>query len=1317
MADKRVELIISLLGYDAAMRSLGDFKRAAEQLNGYKIQPQIELRHIERQIADVKKRIRDLTSMKTTLEFKNTGIREISNELKLVGDQIKARQHEITQLRHSGLGNLVAPRISELTSQIDVLKTKLLDLTQRKHALEIGDENIVRVRAALEKAVEDYKNLIERKGALNLELGDLKLAEQYVRQLIKELGGVENAATKAGNALSAIGNAFSKVAQVFQNISGLTNSNVLDTIERYATVMTTRMFTQDWSAATTRFDILNTYSEYLQMVGVSAEEASASLDKINAGIQGVPVGLSDVAYQVRMYQMYLDDLDRSTNLAVGLERALVAGGANEQMRSTARYEIDRLLSAGELSTSRQYRALMQGLGVSSRFLREEMGYGDLTNAEFINQLFKKQISGDELIRGLESLASSEKLNAAIETYRTTIESGLSNIRFALTRGKANILSELNSTLDTATGKNISGWLYEIRDAINDVYKSIAKYIADNPQMIRGAVDTILMGLEKLKSFDWARLFSELGSSIGKFIDVLGKLYDMTPKGLLTDLIVFSATWAGPIANAFSTLASVIITFGAALKGLGSIQGFMGSAATGSLLGTLSQLGPVVSAAATALAAYGAVMLATQKNIERIRAESGIEELSKEIDRLHLRIESIDSDMPDLGFDKMEAELSKAESIANRIRILQDTAFSDSELKELSTYTDMWNDMFPDWTLTIDPNTRALDAQSVALLEGAKSYAKYSKAVEYRQKVGEQLKDLEKDVIDSQRARLEVEQKLAEEERTIAEIRERGKERMKESAAMGYGDVPEIDLQSEMELNEHYKERARLLEELSAAEAKEGATEANYAAARDALRNNLDAIIAEWEEKNPVIAEKIKGTRDEIKGLVASYEELRDAAEKAIAKQVEGFEKLKEEKTVGIGTTKKNLDSQTAALKDYNDSMATILGWWQQNKRALGELGDEYAGIMASLASGGLENAGFARGLAEAIEGKNFKDVTALLESYRDKMAEEAAAVDMTAVAQAIAQNYAEALELELSDFEGFDSVFEKLMGGKEGEDGSTFVDGLLQPLQDVKELLGSEDGIVGAAASVEQQFTKLSTETLPQLQEAVQTVVTQSESAITTSVGTTEPLVITAINNIIQALTRLKNKFTETANHAVSEFQKIINKTKEVVDALQEIMNKLVELTSQTWEVHVNIITHGEVPESPGGGGGGDAKGKATGGLIDGPGPAKYYAKGGSVFDRIFKPQGTDTVPAMLTPGEYVLRKKAVDQLGVPFLQRLNRLDIAGAFDSLMSRVYKPSVAAMTSYSNTYNSSDNRAYNVNVNNYQSREDFTYRVASRFAHAL
>jgi len=49
-------------------------------------------------------------------------------------------------------------------------------------------------------------------------------------------------------------------------------------------------------------------------------------------------------------------------------------------------------------------------------------------------------------------------------------------------------------------------------------------------------------------------------------------------------------------------------------------------------------------------------------------------------------------------------------------------------------------------------------------------------------------------------------------------------------------------------------------------------------------------------------------------------------------------------------------------------------------------------------------------------------------------------------------------------------------------------------------------------------------------------------------------------------------------------------------------------------------------------------------------GGAVYRASGGSIF----KPKGTDTVPAMLTPGEFVMQKSAVNQYGLETMNAIN---------------------------------------------------------------
>lgn len=65
-------------------------------------------------------------------------------------------------------------------------------------------------------------------------------------------------------------------------------------------------------------------------------------------------------------------------------------------------------------------------------------------------------------------------------------------------------------------------------------------------------------------------------------------------------------------------------------------------------------------------------------------------------------------------------------------------------------------------------------------------------------------------------------------------------------------------------------------------------------------------------------------------------------------------------------------------------------------------------------------------------------------------------------------------------------------------------------------------------------------------------------------------------------------------------------------------------------------------------------------GLFSKGGQVNYLAGGGVPR---FIPKGTDTIPAMLTPGEYVLNRAAVQRMGVPALDAINEGRVAGFAD------------------------------------------------------
>lgn len=122
----------------------------------------------------------------------------------------------------------------------------------------------------------------------------------------------------------------------------------------------------------------------------------------------------------------------------------------------------------------------------------------------------------------------------------------------------------------------------------------------------------------------------------------------------------------------------------------------------------------------------------------------------------------------------------------------------------------------------------------------------------------------------------------------------------------------------------------------------------------------------------------------------------------------------------------------------------------------------------------------------------------------------------------------------------------------------------------------------------------------------------------------------------------------------------VLNKIQQIQSAIDSLRGKTVDITIN--ETTVKKTKHAE-----------------HGGLIE------YHSTGGTVGGRLFKPLGTDTIPAMLTAGEYVLKRSVSSMLGKQFLDNLNQLNLTQALKAL---------AGHTGHSVVNNTTNNITQNV-----------------------
>ena len=117
----------------------------------------------------------------------------------------------------------------------------------------------------------------------------------------------------------------------------------------------------------------------------------------------------------------------------------------------------------------------------------------------------------------------------------------------------------------------------------------------------------------------------------------------------------------------------------------------------------------------------------------------------------------------------------------------------------------------------------------------------------------------------------------------------------------------------------------------------------------------------------------------------------------------------------------------------------------------------------------------------------------------------------------------------------------------------------------------------------------------------------------------------------------------------------------------------------------------------------------ATGGRISRQGTL-YRSKGGNIF----KPRGTDKIPAMLTEGEYVHKKQAVDFFGVDFMRKVNNMDVRGAMNALLTKAgTSVGVGRQSIVNNTVNNNQRITQNISTNN----PNFARARMGRFVGAL
>lgn len=208
-------------------------------------------------------------------------------------------------------------------------------------------------------------------------------------------------------------------------------------------------------------------------------------------------------------------------------------------------------------------------------------------------------------------------------------------------------------------------------------------------------------------------------------------------------------------------------------------------------------------------------------------------------------------------------------------------------------------------------------------------------------------------------------------------------------------------------------------------------------------------------------------------------------------------------------------------------------------------------------------------------------------------------------------------------------------------------------------LLGKDKFDEGDADSINASLTQLGIKD-DEVRQAIVDKITKGEMTLQQAIDAVKGDITVDMEELKTAKTGLKDKTQESIDGAKGKLKEASDSIGKEgyadVDTggLRNAYLSFVGWVDSVIEWAKGLFNNGSSSEKPK-----KSKKKATGGLVTAyralGGVIPSYYSSGSIGGIDWTPRGTDTVPTMLTPGEYVLRKRAVDSLGLNFLNNLNQ--------------------------------------------------------------
>lgn len=414
--------------------------------------------------------------------------------------------------------------------------------TSSMNALRRMDRTLASIRARADRPMTFRVSGTQAVTSLRRIQREFQRTEQEARRASANIGtNLGGGLLTAGAALRTLSNnVFSNFARnIGATIASSFTAGIMDGISRI----------------TNRIDTMNTAPQLMATsLGISEPRSRKLLKQLDEAVRGLPTPLEDITSAWKQYSLALGDANKGAQVAIAANNAFLASASSETDIYQGTMQLKDLFAGKKLQT-REWYSLIGAMPAGIAEIGKALGYVD--TASFQRALLGGEVSSEKFIEGLIKAGTvvdgvKGKLVEMADISKQTLAGWQRNFATAIARGGKDIYDALNSTLEKATGKGVVATLYEINDAIDKLANKIVSWIKKHPEKITEWLD-------RIKNYNWAGVGKGILSIVRAFEFMARALAKMP--GLAAPLSFFAFGGGNMLANLTLVTGGIIRAIG------------------------------------------------------------------------------------------------------------------------------------------------------------------------------------------------------------------------------------------------------------------------------------------------------------------------------------------------------------------------------------------------------------------------------------------------------------------------------------------------------------------------------------------------------------------------------------------------------------------------------------------------------------------------------------------------------------------------------------------------------------------------------------